>query len=1446
MKKSTQARVRLLVSSAIVGVAFVSAPSAMAACTTTTASGTTTIDCATGTAVADVQAAIDALNADVVSGGSTAIVSTNLTLNAATLSDNGLQAITIGALNTGADVSGSNVNGYEELTGAIIVNNTGFRTGTAPALDYNISGVDVASAANTLNFTNSGTMDYAGEDGDLSVFKFGGAVTIANTGSMDDILVENSFSTVAVTNGGGAGDINVDAEGNISVVNTGEAGNIQLVDVSSTNATVPNLTVDNSGVAGSISATTGGTINIANSGESDSITAISVAGGRPATSGEAAAGVLSIPGGNVVVSSTGFANGSIYALSQGGVTQTIVSGSGTTTTTVASGTATVTANDVDGDVTAYAKNGASVTATGEITGSVLANTWGPADVQVVTTASGSSTTNTQTAGVASVATTAGSDIGGSVTATSIGGASADVNGSVDDGLNVYSSSLFSGFAFNTETNSSTSSSSSGGTSVTGSSSSSSVTNAGATAVATIGSEGVVWGNVNVYGDADASLTSAGEIRGDVNVFSSVSNIASGSSTTTTSVSGGSTTTVAVGTMSATAAGGTASFANSGVVFGDTSTVYVVGVDGASLNNSGEIYDNVVIRSLGQNASSSQTLTNVSPASGSATSSWVRSLTANVVGGDASATNSGLIDGEVSLAGATGTFTNTATGVVGSVTVGQAITALNANTYTASLGSTGSVGPQSPLGPLGAGTVTDTENLVEDNLAPVRTFTAAPVFTQVYTINNNGEIGDAGNTAIDIGFNDPSMGVDFATDMATSIKATVNLNNGSTTLGGIYAQQGVDDAFLTDTTVNLNGEGLLGGSTQVLGVNALNKTGSGTFLIDGAPMWDNDDHTHWTLDVGSFNINAGEIQLAVGDGNLMRVALADVTPSEGIFGIHGDVVNNATLVIGTRQDPAPSQFGNSLTTVGQAINGIDVAQTGDFTQSASGKTVVGIAPSVVRIAQLEVSNAGSSNEVLGPINASVSIPYFSTTADALANNQALGMISTPSTWAIDGDLNLAGKLEAVVTRDGIYQNGDGGVVFSYTGAGNVTATASQNLASQFVAFDVKHNATAKTVALTATRKSYATAAANTNAAAAGVALDSTIPVVVSRLTQNAATGNAFASVSELGMTQDMANIISGMDWRVGAAGATAVLNDLSSGEFYGSLSALDQNVLFGDAVKGLAQARKAADGVGTTFWMSPAGNFAKYNRGDAGASDIKATSYGVTGGFDFAYTDDGSFGIGMAYGEHDVNAKGTPEKAKASTITIGAYWTQKFGPLAAEARFAYGFSNFDATRELASLARTATADFKGTQVDASVELGYELKTGSVDVTPFAKLALRRWSFDGFTEEGAQSVALNVAEDNKTVFSPELGVRLAGQVGRFQPYVSASYTFQGDIGSDREMQFIGGGNAFTVQGIDPTGYGTIVAGVNGAVTDKISIFINGRYSFSGGNQVGRIGGGLGIKF
>src|SRR3546814_8253446 len=116
--------------------------------------------------------------------------------------------------------------------------------------------------------------------------------------------------------------------------------------------------------------------------------------------------------------------------------------------------------------------------------------------------------------------------------------------------------------------------------------------------------------------------------------------------------------------------------------------------------------------------------------------------------------------------------------------------------------------------------------------------------------------------------------------------------------------------------------------------------------------------------------------------------------------------------------------------------------------------------------------------------------------------------------------------------------------------------------------------------------------------------------------------------------------------------------------------------------------------------------------------------------DFAYAPAGAFGLGGAYAEHDISACGTPEAVDGRTWTVGAYVTQGFGPLYANAKLAYGWTNYETTRTMGMLARTAEASINDKQLDASIEVDYDYRTGSVAITPYVTYVLHRQSLEEF--------------------------------------------------------------------------------------------------------------------
>src|SRR3546814_18515463 len=110
-----------------------------------------------------------------------------------------------------------------------------------------------------------------------------------------------------------------------------------------------------------------------------------------------------------------------------------------------------------------------------------------------------------------------------------------------------------------------------------------------------------------------------------------------------------------------------------------------------------------------------------------------------------------------------------------------------------------------------------------------------------------------------------------------------------------------------------------------------------------------------------------------------------------------------------------------------------------------------------------------------------------------------------------------------------------------------------------------------------------------------ALDALIPTIVQKISDDANGGSVFTTVSEIGLVQDAANIISCLDWRLSQAGAAQVFNELSSAEIYGSLAAIEQN-------SALTESFETAAAIGSNgVWINSVGRFERYGDTNSAAS-----------------------------------------------------------------------------------------------------------------------------------------------------------------------------------------------------------------------------------------------------
>ena len=879
-------------------------------------------------------------------------------------------------------------------------------------------------------------------------------------------------------------------------------------------------------------------------------------------------------------------------------------------------------------------------------------------------------------------------------------------------------------------------------------------------------------------------------------------------------------------------GGAATLTNSGRIGYDGGAAFdgtsafagVYSTTAATAVNNGQIFGSIGAFSLYEDISSTTARTDLNDVTRTDTTTTTYAAT----GGTATLTNNGLVTGDASLAALDGTLVNN--GVLrGDVSLGQ-----NVDNYT----------------------TRSTDTLTQ--LGEEEVFDLAEAIEQGYAVEQNGLLGGTISIAGVFGAIDDTV-------RTSAITAGIALNSGSVTGGGVAAEYDEETGErFTSTTVTLNGSGYLGlgdtalamledsfgdtdpgiaaagdlsafaGGARVLGVQSLTKAGNGMFLITGAafaPRSNTNTIADYTLDVGTFAINGGEIQLAT-------------VGSDSVFGIRGNTVNAASLVLGSRVElPAPLFGTNSSVT---AIDGVEVYQNGNFTQTGTGSLSVGVTPTLVRVSDPRFSSNSTSTNPLAFQSIGLASGLFTTPENAFG--QAFANLGT-SFLTVDGNMNLAGTVRLVSPTGGIFTDGQRVDIASVSGTVTTSANVVVNSPSNFVTFDLgtRTEGGRTIVFASADRVGFETAGNNQNAIAAGTALSAAFPDVIATIRAGSAGGIGLGG-DQFVLAQDLANIFVGFDSLLTMDQVSTALNELASGEFYGSLTALETTAPFVDAI---SSRRVPAGASGFNVWIAPSGDFVEFEGdNDVGSRDFEADNYGASAGFGVA-TGRGEIGLGFGYGRISANSDSNLLTAAADTWMVGAYLRQAFGNFAIGADLVYGWSDWNATRIMPTLSRTALAAFDSTELRGSLRAEYMVDFGGGWVAPFGQLSLRQFDFDGFTEEGAGAVSLIVDEADESVLTPTLGLRAGTAfttgLATLRPEVTIAYSFDDDDNSFRDVVFLGAPtNSFRLQGVDPDGYFTIGAGLFADIGTNSGAFLRGSYATGGNVDVASVNAGVTIGF
>lgn len=172
-------------------------------------------------------------------------------------------------------------------------------------------------------------------------------------------------------------------------------------------------------------------------------------------------------------------------------------------------------------------------------------------------------------------------------------------------------------------------------------------------------------------------------------------------------------------------------------------------------------------------------------------------------------------------------------------------------------------------------------------------------------------------------------------------------------------------------------------------------------------------------------------------------------------------------------------------------------------------------------------------------------------------------------------------------------------------------------------------------------------------------------------------------------------------------------------------------------------------------------------------------FGFTSGADYRLRDDLLLGLGSGYYRTSASYNGSGGSAAVNSIPFFAYAAYNPGAFYAMGSLGYTLNLYDVNRNLTfgGISRTANGSVNGSQFNAALETGYDLKFQGAIVTPAATLFYTKAWVGSFTETGAGALNLNVNSQNADSLQSGLGVRLARpfktQKALVLPQVSAFY-------------------------------------------------------------------------
>ena len=264
-----------------------------------------------------------------------------------------------------------------------------------------------------------------------------------------------------------------------------------------------------------------------------------------------------------------------------------------------------------------------------------------------------------------------------------------------------------------------------------------------------------------------------------------------------------------------------------------------------------------------------------------------------------------------------------------------------------------------------------------------------------------------------------------------------------------------------------------------------------------------------------------------------------------------------------------------------------------------------------------------------------------------------------------------------------------------------------------------------------------------------------------------------------------------------AANTMQITSQSTSVVLDAVQARQQLVMGGDNGYYGSTGKAAGDGTTTrAVWGQILGGSASLD-GNSENDGFSSKSFGLTSGIDHMISPNilvgGALSWLRSWTDGEDASSGSSQILDSYQLTL--YGTYRLDRLAIDGQIGAGWNQFDQTRNIDFLGKTASADYNGQQYMARARVGYDLSVGgNTTLTPFTGLRWLHARNESYTETGADTANNSVNSLSNDSVTQELGATAAWQIdtdyGVLSPEISAAWVHDYTDSSVNSTGQIGG--------------------------------------------------------